>query len=82
MFLLKGVIIIIIIIIIIININIIYGQNKNSGYYTKLKQNPWKVPVMDFSKELFSKFEGYTAGYRPAILPSRSTKYELFQMFC
>ena len=37
---------------------------------------------MDFSKELFSKFEGYTAGYRPAILPSRSTKYELFQMFC
>ena len=40
MFLLKGVIIIIIIIIIIININIIYGQNKNSSYYTKLKQNP------------------------------------------
>ena len=46
--------------------------------FPKLKQNPWKVPVRDFSKELFSKFEGY----RPAILPSRSTKYELLQRFC
>ena len=26
--------------------------------FPKLKQNPWKVPVRDFSKELFSKCEG------------------------
>ena len=46
--------------------------------FPKLKQNPWKVPARDFSKELFSKFEGY----RPAFLPNSSTKYELLQRFC
>ena len=45
--------------------------------FPKSKPNPWKVSVSDFCKELFSNFEGY----RPAILPSRSTKYELLQMF-
>ena len=45
--------------------------------FPKLKQNSQKVPVSDFSKELFSKFESY----RPSILPSWSIKYELLQMF-
>ena len=30
---------------------------------------------------MFSKSEGYAAGYKPAILPRRSTKYELLQKF-
>ena len=45
--------------------------------FSKLKQNPWKMPVRYFSRELFDKFEGY----RPAFLSSRSTKYELLQKF-
>ena len=39
--------------------------------FPKLKQNPCKVSVKDFSKELFSKLEGYT----PAFLPNSSTNF-------
>ena len=46
--------------------------------FPKLKQSPRKVPVRDFSEELFSKSEGYG----PAFLPNSSTNYELLQRFC